>query len=77
MTAERAAYRDWKVKALRFILDASHMENNGSKMNRSYCNYVKRFFFGDSHWHDLECETWKMRKANRELPMSWTQWYVG
>ena len=77
MTAEKRAYIDWKVKAIRMIMNAQHSENIGGKLNRGYCAYIKKFFFGDSEWHDLECDTWNSRKQNRELPMSWTEWYVG
>ena len=73
----KEAYRAWKVSALNMILDAKAKENKGGSLNRGYCRYVKRFFFGDSDWHDLTCDTWKRRKEELELPMSWTQWYLG
>lgn len=77
MTEERKAYRDWKVRAAKMFLDAKAHENKGGKLNRGYCSYVKNFFFGDGEWCDFSCETWERRKAKLELPMSWTEWYVG
>ena len=77
MAEDRKAYRNWKVQAANMFLDARKMENKGSKTNKAYCSYVKHFFFGDGNWCDFECETWKNRKSKLELPMSWTEWYVG
>lgn len=69
--------KEWKVRALGYILEAVRYEKSGGRLEREWAEYIKRFFFGEGgRWHDLECEAWKEKSEFRKLPLSFTQWYT-
>ena len=63
--------REWKAKALWYILRARDWANSSSRLEREYAGYVKRFLFGEEEiTFDGNNETWKMRRKYQQLPMS-------
>lgn len=61
--------KSWKVLALVYLNCYSRDNKSECRQDREYAGYIKRFFFGDADFFDLECETWKTRQDARELPM--------
>ena len=71
-----AVNREWKLMALRDILSAREKEQSKYRIDREWAGYVKRFFFGDGDWFDLDCEQWHRRMERQELPLSLVHYYV-
>lgn len=69
------AYKEWKKGALWFIQYARGLESGG-RLDREYAGYVKRFFFGEHDWSDLQCAEWKRAEEAGLLPMSFNTWWI-
>ena len=70
--------REWKTKALGYLIRMKEWRNSPYRQEREYSNYLKRFFFGECEpTLDGKNETWQKRRKMRELPMSTNMYLYG
>lgn len=69
--------RDWKINALRdlqFILKVKNQKEAGERVcrdDRDFAGYLERFYFGKGEltFDVSNCEEFKKRMADRDIPM--------